>query len=83
MKVGIFATSFALWSHTDDWGKGDDEVLQAFGYCYREITEQLIVMAAYIIGGQKHARKVAKEMVEYYRGHNQDTIEEWVQEFRK
>lgn len=78
----LFATSIQIWSHSDDWGKQDK--LKEFGFVYREHLEQIIVMAAYLMGGWKHARWVTNDMVDFYRNNeDQDSIEEWVEELNK
>ena len=78
----LLATSFQIWSWTDMWGAGDDPELNLFGYCYREHTEQAMVMAAYLIGGQDHARWVARDMVEFYRGAGSEKFSDWLEEMK-
>ena len=76
----LFATSIQIWSLTDEWGQSENEGQQLFGYVYREILEQVIVMAAYLVGGQKHSRIVAKEVNDYYHTTDQDNLAEWLKE---
>ena len=80
--IPLFATSIQIWSLTDKWGKSDNEEQQLFGFIYREILEQCVVMAAYITGGQKHARIVADEMNDFYRitDTDQDKLADWLKE---
>lgn len=76
----LFATSIQIWSLSDEWGSSNNKEKQLFGYVYREILEQCIVMAAYIIGGQQHARIVTREVNDFYHTTDQDKLADWLKE---
>jgi len=78
--IPLFATSIQIWSLSDEWGKSKNEEQQLFGYVYREVLEQCIIMAAYIVGWQKHAREVTREVNNYYHKTDQDKLADWLKE---
>lgn len=73
----LMSTSFTIWSCTDKWGADDSETTQQFGYVYREICEQMITMAAQIIGGLSWAREVTLDVHKFYHQKDQESFEEW------
>jgi hypothetical protein len=77
----LFATSIQIWSLTDQWKQEEGEDRPIFAYVWREILEQVAVLAAYICGGQKHARTVANEMNKFYHAREDiESFSDWIGE---
>jgi hypothetical protein len=70
--IPILSSSFITWEATETWKKSPNKDSRLFAYAYREICEQVVTMTANVIGGMEHARKVIREMHEFYHIEHQD-----------
>ena len=43
--IPVIATSIQIWSCSDEWGKSDDEIQRIFGFVWREVLEQVVILA--------------------------------------
>ena len=48
-----------------------------YAYAYREMLEQVLGMAAYILGGLEHARRTLREVHRFYHVINVDAFDAW------
>lgn len=69
----VMSASMIMWNASNDWKN-------EFGFVYRESLEQIIHVVALIIGGQKHANKVAKEVNKFYHQDHGENYKNWLKE---
>jgi DNA-binding FadR family transcriptional regulator len=74
--VPVMSSSMHLWNASNEW---DSE----FGFVYRESLEQLIHVAAMLIGGQEHAASVAKDVNKFYHQDHGEEYADWLKEQEK
>jgi len=69
----VMSSSMHLWNASNDWKN-------EYGFVYREALEQIIHVVALLIGGQKHAAQVAKDVNNFYHQTHGENIEDWMKE---
>ena len=69
----IMFSSMHLWNASNEWKN-------EFGYVYRESLEQIIHVVALLVGGQKHALEVAKEVNKFYHQDYGEKYQDWLKE---
>ena len=75
--IPVISSSLLIWDATNDWKKSDVLESQIFSYTYREIGEQILFTVAQCIGGLDHARKVIREVHDYYHVELNEKFTDW------
>jgi len=75
--VPLMSTSLIIWEATETWGKSKNIDTKMFAYVFREITEQIIIMVANLIGGIEHSRKVARDVHDFYHIKDKESFIDW------
>jgi hypothetical protein len=75
----ILSTSFLIWDATNHWAGHPSQDTRMFAYTWREICEQIVFMAARLIGGLDHARRVVRDVHEFYHYYHQgdENFHQW------
>lgn len=73
----IFATSSLIWDASNEWARSERRTTRMYAYVLREIGEQVIVLTALLCGGWDHARKVTRDLHEFYHTTDQESFEDW------
>lgn len=76
----VISNSLLIWDATNDWEKDGTEAGKIFSYTWREIGEQILFTIAQILGGMDHARKVIREVHDYYHIETNNDFSTWKKE---
>jgi hypothetical protein len=75
----LLLSSLLMWEASNSWAKSKHKETRMYAFVWREITEQVIPVAAYLLGGHEHAVAVARDMHEHYHV-DDETYEQWESE---
>ena len=75
----LLLSSLLMWEASNAWAKSKHRETRMYAFVWREITEQVIPVAAYLLGGHEHAVAVARDMHDHYHV-NDATFEQWESE---
>lgn len=76
----LLSTCCMIWEATEDWRQSEEPDTRMFAYTYREIGEQIVFMAARLIGGLDHARAVIRDVHAFYHVHRAEAFDKWEKE---
>lgn len=63
----LLTSALLQWDAANDWARDARRESRIYSFVFRCALERCIVASAYLLGGFEHARKVEREMHEYYR----------------
>lgn len=69
--------SIFYWDLSNHLATLKDENSRHYAYAYREMLEQVLGVAAYILGGLEHARRTLREVHRFYHVINVDPFDAW------
>lgn len=74
----ILKLSLVLYDASNDWSFSAKKETRLFGFVNREAAELVVLAVAELVGGFAHARRVAREMHDYFHARrDSETYEGW------